>query len=87
MVKGVKPVSMVLISVALCIPAGVYADILPERTEIMRSQQDGTVGGTVVDEFGPVTGATVIIKGTTNGTVTDLDGKFSLNGVKKRRCN
>ena len=38
-----------------------------------------TVTGVVSDNFGPVAGATVIEKGNTgNGTVTDLDGKFSL---------
>lgn len=39
--------------------------------------------GTVEDEFGPVTGASVIVKGTTNGIITDLDGKFTLEGVKQ----
>ena len=38
------------------------------------------INGTVVDESGnPIPGATVIIDGTTTGTVTDIDGKFSLN--------
>ena len=32
------------------------------------------VTGTVSDSFGPVIGATVMEKGTTNGTVTDFDG-------------
>ena len=31
----------------------------------------------------PVIGASVIIRGTTNGTLTDLDGKFTLTGLKK----
>ena len=35
--------------------------------------------GTIVDGYGePVIGANVVEKGTTNGTVTDIDGKFSL---------
>lgn len=33
--------------------------------------------------MGPVVGATVVVKGTTNGTVTDMDGNFSLPGVKE----
>lgn len=38
------------------------------------------IKGNVVDENGePVLGANVIIKGTTYGTVTDIDGNFSLN--------
>ena len=36
------------------------------------------ITGTVMDAFGPVVGANVIVKGTTNGTMTDMDGKFSL---------
>lgn len=43
-------------------------------------QQTHTVTGTVTDATGPVIGASVIEKGnTTNGTITDLDGKFTLN--------
>ena len=37
-----------------------------------------TVKGTVVDDFGPVIGAAVIEKGTTTGTATDFDGRFTL---------
>lgn len=43
-------------------------------------QQTHTVTGIVTDATGPVIGASVIEKGnTTNGTITDLDGKFTLN--------
>ena len=42
----------------------------------------GKVSGTVVDANGePVIGASVIVKGTSNGTVTDLDGKFEVPNV------
>jgi len=45
--------------------------------EFMPMQQ--SVSGTVTDESGlPLPGATVLVKGTTLGTVTDLDGKFTL---------
>ena len=37
------------------------------------------ITGTVVDAMGPVIGASIMEKGTTNGTVTDFDGNFSLN--------
>ena len=44
-------------------------------------QQTIKITGTVVDDTGvPVIGANVVVKGTTNGTITDLDGKFSLDG-------
>jgi len=42
--------------------------------------QSGLVKGTIVDasDGSPLPGATVLVKGTTNGTVTDLDGKYSI---------
>ena len=45
------------------------------------SQQQGSyqLTGTILDGMGePVIGANVLVKGTTNGVVTDLNGKFSL---------
>lgn len=42
-------------------------------------QQANKVTGTVKDALGPIIGASVMEKGTSNGTITDLDGKFSLN--------
>lgn len=40
-------------------------------------QQTKTVTGQVVDETGePVIGASVLVEGTTNGTITDFDGKI-----------
>ena len=38
-----------------------------------------TVSGVVEDQYGAVIGANVVEKGTTNGTVTDMDGKFTLD--------
>ena len=43
------------------------------------SQQQKTLKGTVNDAFGPLVGVSVVVKGTTNGVVTDLDGNFTLN--------
>lgn len=44
--------------------------------------QSKTVTGVVLDAANiPVIGANVIVKGTTNGTVTDMDGRFSLQNV------
>ena len=43
--------------------------------------QQGTITGKVVDERGEsVIGATVMVKGSTDGTITDLDGNFKING-------
>jgi TonB-linked SusC/RagA family outer membrane protein len=41
-----------------------------------------TVSGVIVDENGdPVIGASVVVKGTSTGTITDLDGKYVLQDV------
>jgi len=40
--------------------------------------QKATITGSVIDSGGPVVGASVIEVGTTNGTSTDIDGKYSL---------
>ncbi|MEE1961249.1 SusC/RagA family TonB-linked outer membrane protein [Allomuricauda taeanensis] len=40
-----------------------------------------TVSGTVSDANGPLPGASVLVKGTTNGTQTDFDGNYTLNNI------
>jgi len=40
-----------------------------------------TITGTVSDASGPLPGANVLVKGTTNGTQTDFDGNYTLNNV------
>ncbi len=52
---------------------------LEDFTTTQNPMQSKVVTGTVLDEEGfPIIGANVIEKGTTNGIVTDIDGKFSL---------
>ena len=55
----------------------VYADAAVNTVQSV--QQSKKVTGTVKDAMGPVIGASILEKGTSNGTVTDLDGNFSLN--------
>ncbi len=46
------------------------------------SMQQVSVSGTVVDDLGnPLPGVTVVVKGTTNGTVTDSDGAYTLRNI------
>ena len=46
---------------------------------VSANQQARTVTGTVTDQKGePLLGVNVVVKGTTNGTITDMDGKFTL---------
>lgn len=50
---------------------------------VQLSAQNVTVKGTVIDSNGePVIGATIIQKGTSNGTVSNIDGEFSLEAPK-----
>ena len=69
----------------MALPFGAaYAEALPATNDVQSVQQDATCKGVVKDATGePVIGATVAVKGTTNATVTDLDGNFTLAGVKK----
>ena len=62
----------------------VGAAVASHATGIKVIQQNDVCKGAVVDQNGePVIGASVVVKGTTNGTITGLDGDFSLNNVNK----
>ena len=66
--------------VGLCFLGMVSAQQASAATESVASvQQTKQVSGHVTDSQGPLIGATVMEKGTNNGTVTDYDGNFSLN--------
>ena len=66
--------------VGLCFLGMVSAQQASAATESVASvQQTKQVSGHVTDSQGPLIGATVMEKGTNNGTVTDFDGNFSLN--------
>ena len=61
----------------LLIPLKGYGDENPIAEVV---QQNSKLTGTVVDANGePVIGANVTVVGTTLGTITDIDGRFSLN--------
>ena len=64
--------------------------VLTKKTEnpIPVQQQTKNVNGTVVDVNGdPVIGANVVVKGTTNGTITDIDGRFTIDADAKSVLN
>lgn len=83
MLKNLKPAKLILCAGALVLSGGVYANIIPGEQGASISQQQGKVTGTVEDALGPVAGASVVVKGTTNGTITNMDGNFTLEGIKK----
>lgn len=71
---------------ALCLYAGtaVICPLLAKASanNVNVQQQDNVCKGLVVDQKGePIIGASVVIKGTTKGTVTDFDGKFSISNA------
>ena len=89
---------MKLTSIPLFIfTTGVYASVhspnmriksdimIIEKPSIVSTPQQNTrqITGTVIDATGmPIIGANVMVKGTTNGTITDIDGKFTLEVAK-----
>ena len=82
MLKLVRPVGLILLSGALCSTLNINAAGKNPASSTSISQQKTKLTGNVIDVFGPVTGASVLIKGTTNGTITDLDGNFTLDVAK-----
>lgn len=79
--KRIKTVSIALLLLGLPVMAAQATNATIETIEIV--QQNGAATGTVVDANGePLSGASVIVKGTTKGTIVDNAGHFSLSGVK-----
>lgn len=82
MLKGLKSISALLLCCAI---SGGTVLAAPSERQVSQAnqQQDGTCTGVVVDETGmTVIGASVVVKGTNNGAITDLDGKFQIRNVK-----
>ena len=48
----------------------------------LQAQTGGQVTGKVIDAMGELPGVSVVIKGTSNGTITDMSGQFTLSNVK-----
>ena len=69
-----------IMSVSLACAGPLFAtSVQPFAGVTVVQQSVVTVKGQVVDEKGePIIGANVIVEGTTNGMITDLDGNFSL---------
>ncbi len=81
-----KTHSMILVAALLSSPvlfahAGATGRTNPNVVAL--TQQGKKVNGVVSDDFGSVAGASVIVKGTSNGTITDMDGNFTLENVKE----
>lgn len=65
-------------------PGIVNAATVDAVNEVRSIRQDEKCTGIIKDATGEaVIGASVVVKGTTNGTITGLDGDFILDKVKK----
>ena len=82
-VQGVAKASMFcLLLSAFSMSGALAAPVAMGDANAMVVQQGKKVTGVVVDANGePVIGANVVVKGTTNGTITDFDGNYSIEGV------
>ena len=83
MLKHLRSVGAFLLLASM---SGGVANAIPVEsvTGVENIQQNETATGVVKDALGEtVIGASVVVKGTTNGTITDFDGNFSISGVKK----
>lgn len=83
MLKRLQSVSMVLFLGTL-FSGTISTATASGANSFATTQQAGICKGLVKDATGEsVIGASVVVKGTTNGTITDFDGNFSLDGIKK----
>jgi len=84
MQKRFKTVSMMLFLLGTFTGAAYASPSLVDADDVRITQQTTTATGVVKDALGEtVIGASVVVKGTTNGTITDFDGNFSIPDVKK----
>lgn len=82
MLKRLQSVSMVLFLGTL-FSGTISTATASGANSFATTQQAGICKGLVKDATGEsVIGASVVVKGTTNGTITDFDGNFSLDGIK-----
>ena len=82
-VQGVAKASMFcLLLSAFSVSGALAAPVTTGDASAMVVQQGKKVTGVVVDATGePVIGANVVVKGTTNGMITDFDGNYTIEGV------
>ena len=78
--------SMLLANVSVfASPDAAKTSLLPAKSDVASvaivAQQGKTITGVVMDSQESIIGANVMVKGTTNGTITDFEGKFTLSNV------
>ncbi|WP_246473960.1 SusC/RagA family TonB-linked outer membrane protein [Arenibacter arenosicollis] len=76
--KLTMKLSVLMFAMAFC-SVQAFASLKTETINSVSVQQ--TISGVVSDANGPLPGASIVVKGTTNGTQTDFDGNYTLSGV------
>ena len=75
--KGVKLLKAAILAFVL---VSMPQSIMAETNKSQAVEQAGSFRGTVVDQNGePLIGVSILVKGSTTGTVTDFDGNFALD--------
>lgn len=74
----IKPICLALFFLIPGVNRFLYASDSGSRDATGITQQQKKLTGIVQDDQGPIIGASVSVKGATTGTVTDIDGKFTL---------
>ena len=87
--KSTKCIKITIITMLMGTMANVYAastfnNLLPESITLQKDNGYKNISGTILDSKGDaIIGANVIIKGTSIGTISDLNGNFSLSVPKQ----
>ncbi len=87
-IRGARKGLFLVLSLSLLPPLGNFmnigaSDFYLEAVETeMLQQQQSSVTGLVTDQNeNPIPGASIVVKGTTSGTITDMNGNFSLSNL------
>ena len=79
--------SLDVLSLLLFLFAGMHQVVHAVPDVAMKIDQDVHITGIVQDtNKEPMIGVSVMVKGTTNGTVTDIDGNYSLSVQGSKKC-
>lgn len=77
MLKVKRSFCALALGLAVCFPGSIYASDT-HAIEKSIDQQKRKVTGTITDDYGTVIGASIAVKGTSTGTISDLNGNFSI---------
>lgn len=68
---------------AICTGEIINAVVIPPSNNVGITQQSDKVTGVVTDENGTVAGASIFVKDSSTGTISDAEGRFMLSNLKK----